>query len=263
MPTFQGDTPSNYYKRLLQINQSSNTAPDATTRNVQGGDATSTSISLSDDVLKVQPITDNTTGTFLVNNQSGNSILNVDTSSSLVKAGASQVNALTLFKDMGLYDFSPTAGYHNPLIANNMMSSNLGHLIMEDQSMFSNGTDPATTLDISTNGTERGGVACYWYLENNITLDSIRYMTTTDGSDTIEFHLYAYTLDVSSNHGDLSAGTLHAHVHSVTSDVNTIRTGTLTLDTADIDASKVVIGFVESDSTTDITCSLNIKYHIR
>jgi hypothetical protein len=106
-------------------------------------------------------------------------------------------------------------------------------------------------------------VACYWYLENDITLDSVRYGVTTEGSDTLEFHLESYTLDTSTNHGDLSAGLTCANVASVTSDNTTYRTGTLTLDSADIDAGKVVIGFVESDSTTDITCTLNIKYHIR
>ena len=166
---------------------------------------------------------------------------------------------------MGLYDFSPTAGYHNPLIANNMMFSDPSENvdIIEDQSMFSNGVDPATTLDLSANGTPRIAVAVYWYLDNDITLDSVRYGVTTDGSDTLEFHLESYTLDTSSNHGDLSAGLTCATVTSVTSDASTYRTGTVPLTSADIDAGKVVIGFVESDSTTDITCTLNIKYHIR
>ena len=263
MPSFTGKTFSNFYKNLLGINQTSNTGVDATTRTVQDGAGNNTVISLSDDQLLVQPVNDDTTGAFTVQNQSGSAILSVDTSDSLVKAGLSRINTLTLFKDMGLYDFSPTAGYHNPLIANNMMFSDSGSDIVEDQSMFSNGADPATTLDLSANGTARVAVACYWYLENDITLDSIRYMVTTDGNDTLEFHLFSYTLDVSSNLGDLSAGTLNAHVHSVSSTSTTFKTGTLSLDTADIDANKVVIGFVESDSTTDITCALNIKYHIR
>jgi hypothetical protein len=75
--------------------------------------------------------------------------------------------------------------------------------------------------------------------------------------------LFSYTLDTVSNLGDLSAGILNAHVHSVSSTPTTFKTGTLSLDTADIDATKVVIGFVESDSALDITCALNIKYHIR
>ena len=44
----------------------------------------------------------------------------------------------------------------------------------------------------------------------------------------------------------------------------TIKTGTFTLDEADIDASKVVIGFVENQTdTSDVSVSFQIKYHIR
>jgi len=263
MPTKTGKTYASYYKNDTAIDNPNYTGCDSTTRSLIDGAGNNTSISLSDDVLSVQPVNDDTTGAMLVKNKGGSTILSVDTSDSLVKAGASQVNTLTLFKEMGLYDFSPTAGYHNPLVSSNMMFSDSGDDIVEDQSMFSNGADPATTLDLSANGTARVAVACYWYLENDITLDSIRYMVTTDGTDTVEFHLFSYTLDVSSNLGDLSAGTLNADVHSVSSTSTSVASGTLSLDTADIDATKVVIGFVESDSTTDITCALNIKYHIR
>ena len=262
MPSKEGRTYSSFYKNGPQIRQTSNTGIDSTTRILEDGAGNSTSISLSDDVLSVQPVNDDSSATLVCKTKSGSNILSVDTSSSKVLLGASQVPP-TLFKEMGLYDFSPTAGVHNPLIANNMMFSDSGDDIIGDVSMFSNGTDPASTLDLSANGTEKIAVAVYWYLDNNITLDSVRYTVTTDGSDTLNFHVESYTLDTSSNHGDLSAGTTCASVHSVTSDANTLRTGTLALDSADIDAGKVVIGFVESDSTTDITCTLNIKYHIR
>ena len=123
MPTFLNTTFATYFKRLFQVEQASNTGVDSTTRNVQTGDGVNTSIAISDDVLSVQPQNDNTTGTFLVKNQGGSNILSVDTTNSLVKAGASQVNVLTLQKTMGLYDFSPAGNTHYPLIANNMMSS--------------------------------------------------------------------------------------------------------------------------------------------
>tara|TARA_Y100000310_G_scaffold270508_1_gene284386 strand:+ start:260 stop:1051 length:792 start_codon:yes stop_codon:yes gene_type:complete len=263
MPSFTGKAFANFYKNILGIDQAANTGLDTVSRTVQDGNGNNSAIALSDDVLQVLPQNDTGTATFSVRNKGGDAILAVDTGASLVKAGASQVNTLTLFKEMGLYDFSPTAGYHNPLIANNMMQSDSGEDIIEDQSMFSNGTDPAATLDLSANGTPMIAIACYWYLENNITLDAVRYATATDGSDSLEFHLESYTLDTSTNFGDLSAGTTCASVHSVTSDATSYRTGTLSLDSADIDAGKVVIGFVESDSTTDISCTLNIKYHIR
>ena len=55
MPSFQNKTFSSYFKRIFQINQAANTGVDATTRAVQTGDGVNTSLSVSDDVLKVQP----------------------------------------------------------------------------------------------------------------------------------------------------------------------------------------------------------------
>ena len=258
MPTFTGKTFASFYKNLLGLNQSSNTGVDATTRVVHDGLGQSTSVSLSDDVLSVQPVTDNTTATMLVKNQGGSNILAVDTTNSKVLMGASQVPP-TLFKEMGLYDFSPTAGYHYPLIANTMHFES-AYAADND---WGNGADPATTLDVSGLTAQENAVAVYWYLENNITLDSVRYMATADGSATLNFHLFAYTLDTSSNHGDLSSGVVHAN-GTVAATNSTIKTGTFTLDTADIDASKVVVGFVENvTDTSDVSVSFQIKYHIR
>ena len=258
MPTFTGKTFASFYKNLLGLNQSSNTGVDATTRTVHDGAGQSTSVSLSDDVLSVQPQNDDSVGSLLCKNSGGSNILAVDTTNSKVLMGASQVPA-TLFKEMGLYDFSPTAGYHYPLIANTMHFESA----YAGDNDWGNGADPATTLDVSGLTAQENAVAVYWYLENNITLDSVRYMATADGSATLNFHLFAYTLDTSSNHGDLSAGVVHAN-GTVAATATTIKTGTFTLDTADIDASKVVVGFVENvTDTSDVSVSFQIKYHIR
>jgi len=88
-------------------------------------------------------------------------------------------------------------------------------------------------------------------------------MATADASATLNFHLFAYTLDTSTNHGDLSSGVVHAN-GTVAATAATVKTGTFTLDAADIDAGKVVVGFVENvTDTSDVTVSFNIKYHIR
>ena len=261
MPTKQGKTYASFYKNDLAVNQSSNTGVDSNTRAIHDGAGNSTSISLSDDVLSVQPVNDNTTGAMLVKNQGGSNILAVDTTNSKVLLGASQVPP-TLFKEMGLYDFSPTAGYHYPLIANTMFVPT-GATAFAGDNDWGNGADPATTLDVSGLTAQENAIAVYWYLENNITLDSVRFMATADGSATLNFHLFAYTLDTSSNHGDLSSGVVHAN-GTVAATNSTIKTGTFTLDTADIDAGKVVVGFVENvTDTSDVSISFNIKYHIR
>ena len=262
MPTFTGTTFASFYKRILQINQSGNTAPDSTTRNVQGGDGTSTAISLSDDVLGVQPINDNSVATFKVETKGGSDILAVDTTNSKVKVGPSQVNATTQYKEMGLYDFSPSQGYHHPLIAHTMFVPSLATAFAAETD-WGNGPDPATTLDVSALG-QRNAIAVYWYITEDITIDVIRYLINSDGTSDLSLHLMSYTLDIGSNFGDLAAGTLNAHVHSVEATVNTIKTGTLTKDAADIDSGKIVIGFVENESgASDVSVALTIQYHIR
>ena len=259
MPTFTGKTFSSFYKNILGLNQSSNTGVDATTRVIHDGAGNSTSVSLSDDVLQVQPVNDDG-NTLLVKNQGGSNILAVDTDNSKVLVGASQVPANTQIKEMGLYDFSPTgAGYHYPLIANTMHFESA----YAGDNDWGNGTDPATSLDVSGLTAQENAVAVYWYLDNNITLDKVRFMATSDGTATLNFHLFAYTLDVSSNHGDLSGGVVHAN-GTVAATNSTIKTGTFTLDTADIDSGKVVVGFVENvTSATDVSVSFQIQYHIR
>ena len=262
MATKTGKTPAETYPNDLSINQSSGVGIDSTTRQIHDGLGQSTSISLSDDVLSVEPVNDNTTGTMLVKTSGGSNILAVDTTNSLVKAGASQVNTVTLFKEMGLYEFSPnTAGYHYPLIANKVGMQGAEALTYDDD--WGNGTDPATTLDLSGLTDIENAIAIYWILENNITLDTVKVMAVADGTATLNFHLFAYTLDTSSNHGDLSGGTVHAS-GSISAISTGLKTATMILDTADIDANKVVIGFVENvTDTSDLSCSFNIKYHIR
>ena len=87
MPTFTNKTFSSFYKNIPNINQSTNTGVDSTTRVLHDGAGNSFSISLSDDVLSVQPVNDDTTGTMLVKNQGGSNILAVDTTNSKVLMG--------------------------------------------------------------------------------------------------------------------------------------------------------------------------------
>ena len=254
-----GKTTASRYKADVSVNQTTNVGFDDTLRLIVSGDGAESSLSLSDDQLLVKPINDDTVSTLSCQASGGSSILAVDTTNSKVLVGASQVSATTLFKEMGLYDFTPAAGYHYPLVANTMHFETA----FAADTDWGNGADPAATLDVSGLTAQENAIAVYWYLENAITLDSVRYMITADGSDSINLHLESYDLDVSSNHGDLSGGTTCASVSSISATAATVKTGTFTLDSADIAASKVVIGFVESDSTTDLSVALSIKYHIQ
>ena len=87
MPSKTGKAPASYYKSDVSVDQSTNVGFDSTTRSIISGDGAKSSISLSDDVLSVQPVNDDTTGAMLVKNQGGSNILAVDTTNSKVLMG--------------------------------------------------------------------------------------------------------------------------------------------------------------------------------
>ena len=266
MPTFTGKKFSNFYKNLLGIDQSSNTGIGTTIKTIQDGAGANTALGLSDDHCKVKPATASDTVTFIVHNKTGDEKFRVDTLNSLVKAGMNSTNVLTQYKEMGLYEFSPTAGYHHPLISNNMMNSDSGTTFIQDLSFGSNGTDPATTLDVSGLTNEEQAIACYWYMHDAIQLSTVRYLAYSEdsGGASLNMHLVSYALDTSSNHGDLSDGDVIAQAHSHdTINETSVTTGTMTLLAGAVAVNRIVIGYVETDSTSDITISFNIKYYIQ
>ena len=272
MPTKEGKTYSSFYKNGPQIRQTSNTGVDSTTRILEDGAGQSTSISLSDDVLSVQPVTDNTTGTMLVKNQGGSNILSVDTTNSRVLVGASQVNCMTLFKGFGIWDANMVAGSHHLLDAGNFRHySGAGSI---NPKAFGTGASPDTSVTIASD--PEIYLTSYWLLSNNITLDEVQIIAACDGDTTMNFHVLS--LDVvtgsGSTAGDLSAGVYNAangsfsagnpSLSPITVGENEITITTLTIDTADINSGKVVLATAENvGGTDDVTCQLNIKYHIR
>ena len=254
---------SDVYKDILHTDNS-NTGISSSTKQIKCGDGDATVLYLSSRHLALLPDADSTT-LIRARAANGDTLLQVDSTNSLVKIGVGSHIANTQFKEFGLHDFSPTQGYHNPMVCNNMMFSDSGDDIIADDSMFSNGADPATTLDLSANGTASSLVACTWFVQSNITIDEVRVVATCNSSNALNFHLYSYTLDISSAHGDLTSGTLLAHIGSSMSATNTsMKTDTLTMDSADVDAGKVIYAFVENEGGTgDITCQLVVKYHLR
>ena len=117
---------------------------------------------------------------------------------------------------------------------------------------------------MSDDGTAKLAGACYWYVQDDIYIDAIRVMATCDSSNDLNFHVYQYTMDVSTHHGDLSSGTLLAHIGtSMSATATTLKTDTLTIDSASVSAGRIIVAFVENEGGTgDITAQLNIKYHI-
>ena len=262
MPSLSEKTFASYFKNLLTTDQPGNTGIDDVLARIQDGDGNDSAILLSDDAVSIKPVDNDGAGVFQILSTASASALRVDTSSPMkVVVGESQVHATTLFKEMGLYDFGPaSAGYHYPLIANTMFPASGADNFASDAD-WNNGDDPASTLDVSGLSEPENAIAIYWYIEDNITLDSVRFMAYTEGGSVVlNFHLEAYTI---SSIGDLSGGLTHASA-SVTMATAAVKNNTFSLDEADIDAGKVVIGFVENvTDTSSISVSFNIKYHIR
>ena len=258
--SFTGKSPAETYGDIAYVDNSNN-GVSASLNRVKTGEGSATSLKVSDRALQVKSDTNNAVA-FDVQNSGGTSKFLVDTDNNYVKANGVHVN--TLYKEFGVHDFSPTAGYHYAMICNNMMFSDSGG-DFAGHSGFSNGTDPATTLDVSGHVSYTiDGIPTYWYMMNSIYIDEIRVMGRADGSANLNFHVYSYDLDTSTNYGDLSNGTLIAHIGtSLAVTTTTIKTDTLAMDSASISENKVLIAFVENETdTSDISCQLNIKYHI-
>ena len=180
------------------------------------------------------------------------------------------IGGTTLYKEFGVHDFSPTAGFHFLLASQPVpynSSTYTGHA-----SFGGNGTDPVTSLDLSaadsatlTNLVMLG----MWYITDNIYIDSVRVFAVSDeasSAESIGFHVYSYDIDLGTGSaaGDLTNGTLIAHIGTDIEGIkNTVKSDTLTIDSNSISSGKAVFVFGEAvDGTEDIGAKCIIKYHL-
>ena len=161
-----GKTFASYFKDLFHIDNS-NSGVDATIRNVKDGLGNSTAISLSDDNLSVQPINDDNPVALKVINKAGNNILSVNTIDSLVKVGASSVNATTMYAHFGTSyldasgsaSFAADTHYAVGFAGANSYGSAAANVAMGTSTTSSfNDTNPATSLTISNTAMDMVGV---------------------------------------------------------------------------------------------------------
>ena len=271
MPSFLNNAFANFFNRIFQIDQSGNSGVDSTTRNVQTGDGTNTSISLSDDVLSVQPVNDNTTGTMLVKNQGGSNILAVDTTNSKVLTGASQVAANTQYAHFGCDAYASAAFIADTHFAipftNNASHSATYVPIGSSTSSSFNDTNPATSLTITNSAHVATNV--YWFVMDDITIDAVKWFHGADaatGEDTAA-HLMAYTVDIANGTtgGDLSSGVVVADGSNITNaGYEQIYYQNMTIQSANVDAGKVILFTFASDTiNSDYSINATVKYHIR
>ena len=270
MPTFTGKTFSSFYKNLLGLNQSSNTGVTDAPRGIQDGEGNDTAIALSDDVLIVRPTNDNTTATLDVRSTGDSVILSVDTYNKKVLVGASQVAANTQYAHFGgSYDsglLAHVADTHYAIPFNNSFY-NSTHSMGSSTSSSYNDTNPASSLTIAT--TAMDVVNTYWYVIDNITIDSVKWFHAADTAtgDANAAHLMSYSIDIAngSTSGDLSSGTVVADGANITNaGYEQIYYQSMTVQSADVDAGSVILFTFASDTVnSDYSINATVKYHIR
>ena len=150
MASFTGNALKDVYKDILHTSNS-NSGIGSTIKQITCGDGDTTALYLSDRNAKVQPSTDTTTNT-VIYDADGNALVTVDSTNDLVKAGIGQHIVNTQFKSFGLFDFTPTAGKHHPLVCSPMLSG-IGGLGFNGQVnggvWGDDGANPVTSLAIS------------------------------------------------------------------------------------------------------------------
>ena len=228
---------------------------------IKDGLGQSTALTLGGDKVKLTPSSD-TTALLTIENAAGADLLTVDATNTAIKVGTTQTYVNTQVKQFGVFDMSPTADTHHPMVSMTGLDAT-GNTDWTPSTAFSTGTDPALSLTISSAAEDI--VPVLWYIPAAITIDEVRVIASTDAADTLNFHLLSYTLGTgtSSTAGDLSSGALLAHNEStLTTGDDRITSTTLTIDSASVAADKVVLAFVENvGDTNDITAQLIVKYH--
>ena len=268
MGSFSGTPMSGFWRRLLQLNRSTNQGlgVGGSLYNINSGDGYKSSININDDQFLIQPQVDDTTTTVDIKTQGGASIFTADTTNKKILAGETQVSVNTHYKEFGMYQVTSDIGYHQGLVCNNMIIGNDNDESWNATAMFGNDANPAETVDISTANKAPQLTALLWFIEDNITIDSCRFIVNSNNvsARTLNFHLMSYTLDTSSHFGDLSAGAVIAD-GTVDVTISQVKTGTLSnVGTVDINAGKVVICTMENeDSVDEQTVQVVVKYHIR
>lgn len=245
------------YGDILQVdNSGSGRTANGTV--VKDGLGQSTALTLGENKTHIKPTTD-ATNTFVVEAPDGTDLLKVDTRNSLIMAGTTQSYVNTNIQRFMVTDTGTTDGQHLSMFVD---SGWVGLTSLD----FGTGTDPATTYTLGSSELNANAlVGSTWYIPAAITIDEVRVIAGGEAADTINFHLYSYDMasGTGSGAGDLSDGTLLAHNGStLTTGNDRVTTTTLTVDSANVAANRVVIATVENvGATTDVTAQLIVKYH--
>ena len=250
-------TVASTYGDILQVdNSGSGRTANGTV--IKDGLGNSTALTLGQNKVAITPSSDSTSA-LTVETSGGTDLLVVDSTNSAVKAGTTQTYANTQIQRFSVHDLQPTDGTHHSMFVDSGWAG-LTSLT------FGTGTDPATTYTLGTSEANANAlVGSIWYIPVAITIDEVRVIAGGEAADTINFHLFSYTLatGTGSGAGDLSSGTLLAHNGStLTTGNDRVTSTTLTIDSGNVAADKVILAFVENvGAATDLTAQLIVIYH--
>ena len=262
MGSLANKSPSVTYKSLLKVADETNGVTTSVSQ-VEDGEGTSTCLGVSDDVLLVQPQNDNTVATFAVRGTGGDYVCKADTSNSIFTVGSTTTAANTQILTYSAHNLTPVAGTHYFISLGTGQYVTLNGIV---EMSCGTGTDPDTSLDAGD--TTDDLVNSLFLVPVNSTIDSVQFMvsTDTDTDTTINVHLYSFDMsnDGDTNDGNLSNGTLLANGQATSVDRNVIKTITATIDSASVDAGKVLACFVENETNTNkIKIQVQVRYHFR
>ena len=259
MGSLAGKSPANTYKSLLKVADETNGVTGTISR-VEDGEGTESSLQLSSSQTRVKPNND-TTLTFAVKKNNGDSLLVVDSSNDLVKVGTSQVSATTQLLTFNAYRIVPaSAGTHYfvGLPTGEYQSHNV-------EISNGTGTDPSVSKDAGT--TTQYLTNFIFPVPFNITIDACKALISThsDTDSTINAHLMSFDMvnDGTTNDGNLTNGTVLADGQATSVDRSVIKTLDMTIQSSSVTSGKVIACFVENETDTNyINIQVQVKYHI-
>ena len=261
MAGLTGKTPKATYKDLLQLDNN-NSGLSATPQAIKDGEGVTSALKVSTDEVEVTPGTNSTTA-FRVTNSSSTEKLLVDTSNNYVKALTHHVNTQYAYFGANYIDFSNLAANTHYAVPFTM-----GGLSSTNDVDFGTGTDPDDTFTTADTNTQYSAqiVPMMWRVPDNLTIDSISHIEGADTAtgDTTRMHLKSFTF-TSGATTCLTAGALLAHNLDVTNAGNEQPyLSSWTVDSANVDANKVILCFFRSDSVnSDFSLNVTVKYHLR
>ena len=245
------------YKAWILVNDYTN-GLDSSLERITDGSGNKSSLRLSKDAFEVQPQDNDSTAAFAVKSKSGTSLVDVDSTNSLVKSLGHNNN--TQYATFGTAFDGLTANNHYAM-------GYSGYAQGGGDVSMGTGTDPDTSISFTT--TADDFVNRFMYLHDDITIDSVRVFVSDSGSTAtgVRFHLMEYDIDTSngSTSGDVSNGVVIADGSDLTSvNYSAIDTQAMTIQSADVDAGKVIVATALFTNTTDKkSVNIQLKYHLR